>query len=260
MELQRHVDLETARGARGVRMVVWGVLPSPWGEAAKGLFQVKEIPALLVRFKRDDAALAAWTGARNAPSVMYDDEPARTGWAEILELAERLGGARRLVPAEAAARVRLFGLAHELAGEGGLGWQGRLLMIHGSLDSAGARSFPLPVAQHLAPRYGYAPDRVPAARRRLVEILTLFDRQLAAAHAAGHRYLMGAELTALDLYLATFLTSLVALPEADCPRFAPALRPAFAYLHEELGAQVPAALAAHRAFIYQRHLPWPIAL
>src|SRR6185436_5054579 len=71
------VDLETARGARGVRLVVAGALPSPWSEAAKALVHVKQIPALAVRYlrSRDQEDLAAWTGARNVPVVLYDDEP-----------------------------------------------------------------------------------------------------------------------------------------------------------------------------------------
>jgi glutathione S-transferase len=260
MELLRYVDLETARAARGVRLAVSGLLPSPWSEAAKALFHVKEIPALAVRFRRDEPEFAAWTGARNVPVVLHDDEPPRTGWAEILALAERLGGARPLVPTRPAARVRLLGLAHELAGEGGLAWCGRLLMIHSSFVTRGERSFPLPAAQYLAPRYGYAPERVPAARARIVESLQLLDQQLAESRAAGHRYLLGAEFTALDLYLATFLTPLAGLSEADCPQMRAELRPAFAYLHEEMGAALPAPLAAHRAFVYEHHLPWPIPL
>ena len=38
------------------------------------------------------------TGANNAPVVLFDDEPPRTGWGEILALAERLGGRVSLVP------------------------------------------------------------------------------------------------------------------------------------------------------------------
>lgn len=252
----RYVDLETARAARGVRLVVMSALPSAWSEAAKGIFHVKRLPALVARFRREHGALAAWTGSHNVPVVVNDDEPPRTGWAEILALAERLGGARPLVPADPEGRARLHGLAHELAGEGGLGWCSRLVMLHASFASDGARGFPIGIARFLAPRYGYEPAGVPAARARIVEVLALFERQL----ANGGPYLMGGELTALDLYLAAFLTPLVGVSDEDCPQMMPALRPAFAALHEELGAAVPPPLAAHRAEIYRRHLPWPISL
>jgi hypothetical protein len=35
------VDLEAARDAAGLRMVVVSGVPSPWGEAAKGILHVK---------------------------------------------------------------------------------------------------------------------------------------------------------------------------------------------------------------------------
>lgn len=260
MDTLRFVELEAARAARGVRMLAAAALPSPWTEAAKAIFHVKQIPVQCVRFRRGDAAQVAWTGARNVPAVLCDDEPPRTGWAEILALAERLGGAVPLVPPLLTDRVRLFGLAHELAGENGLGWSARLIMIHGSLISGGARSFPLFVAQYLAAQYGYAPERFAPARARAVEILVLLDRVLADSRAAGHGYLLGDRLTALDLYLAAFLTPIVGVTPEECPAMAPQVRPAYQHLGEQIGADLPPALVEHRRKIYREHLPWPIAL
>src|SRR5262245_53389471 len=171
------VDLETVRAARGVRLIVLTAIPSPWSEAAKALFHVKQIPVLGVRFLREHEALFAATGARNAPVVLHDDEPPRTGWAEIVALAERLGGTP-LVPGDPRQRMLMHGLIHELAGEGGLAWSSRLVMIHGGLTSNGERGFPLRVAQFLAPRYGYTPERVPAALDRIREVAALFVAQL----------------------------------------------------------------------------------
>jgi glutathione S-transferase len=256
----RFVDLEEAHAARGVRLLAAALLPSPWTEAAKGLFHVNQIPVSVVRFRRGDAAQVAWAGVANAPAIFFDEDPPRTGWAQILALAERLGPPGALVPQDLDARVRLFGLAHELCGEDGLGWSERLLMIEGSLSSAGARSFPLPVAQNLASRYGYTPQAVTGARARVVEILALLDRLLADSRAAGHAYLLGPRLTALDIYLATFLTPIVGVSEAECPATVPPVRDAFAYVGEVIGADLPPALAAHRRFIYRDHLPWPIVL
>ena len=254
------VDLATARSARGVRMLVLAALPSPPSEAAKGLFRVAGVPVLAVRFRRGEAEQVAWAGVRNAPAVFFDDEPPRTGWAEVVRLADRLGGKGSLLPSAADDRVRVMGLVHELAGEEGLGWSARLLMIHGSLTSDGRQSFPLPVAQYLAKDYGYAPERVGEARARVVEVLALLGRQLAHSHAAGHAYLMGPRLTALDVYAATFLTPIAGLSDADCPAMLKVLRPAFAYLVEQVGSDVPAALLAHRQFMFERHLAWPITL
>src|SRR4051812_34573935 len=71
-ELLRYVELSEARDARGVRMVGVWALPSPWTEAAKGIFHVKEIPVLCVRHKRGDADQYAWAGVQNAPAVFND--------------------------------------------------------------------------------------------------------------------------------------------------------------------------------------------
>src|SRR5579872_6264164 len=164
------VDLPTARAARGVRMLAVAALPSPWSEAAKGLFRVAGVPVTAVRYRRGDAEQAAWVGVRNAPAVVFDDDPPRVSWTEFIRLADRLGGPGSLIPSAADDRVRLFGLVNELAGEEGAGWCSRLLMVHGSLASGGARSFPLRVAEYLAKDYGYAPARVDAARARVVEV------------------------------------------------------------------------------------------
>jgi glutathione S-transferase len=260
VDLLTYVDIETARAARGVRMAVASALPSPWSEAAKGLFHVKQIPALAVRSLRVSPELAAWTGADNVPAVLFDDEKPRTGWAEIIALAERLGGRVPLVPAEPEARARLFGLVSELAGEGGLAWSNRLLMIDGGVRSGGQEGFPLPVAQYLAPKYGYSADRAAAARARVAEVLAIFDRTLAAARAAGHRYLLGDALTALDIYLATFLTPITGVTEAECPAMRAPLRPAFTYVGRQVGDLLSAELAAHRRFVYDEHLGWPIVI
>jgi glutathione S-transferase len=256
----RFVDVDTARAASGARLVVAGSLPSPWSEAAKGIFHVKGLPIQVVGYPRVDEAFRTWTGALNVPVLLTDEEPPRTGWAEILGFAERQGGKVSPVPAEPEARIRHHGLAHELCGEGGFGWCSRLLMIDGGLSSGGTRSFSVPVAQYLAGKYSYAPARIPAALARLREILALFDAELARSRAAGHRYLLGAQLTAVDIYLATFLTYTLPLADADCPQLLPRVRPAFAYLVEQIGAHVPPALIAHRKHLFETHLPWPIVL
>lgn len=254
------VDLATARAARGVRMLVLTALPSPWSEASKGIFRVTGTPVKAVRFKRGDADQVAWVGVRNAPAVLFDDDPPRTGWAETIRLADRLGGAGSLIPIDVDQRVRMFGLMHELAGEDGLGWYGRLLMVHGSLTSGGAQSLPLRVGEYLARDYGYSAARAEAAPVRIAEVMRLLDGVLARSHAAGHAYLLGERLTALDIYAATSLTPIVGVSEAECPAMQPVLRPAFAYLHDRMASALPPPLAAHRRFLLERHLGLPMVL
>ena len=91
-------------------------------------------------------------------------------------------------------------------------------------------------------------------------MLARLDRTLAAARAAGHRYLLGDTLTALDIYTATFLTPIAGVTEAECPAMRAALRPAFTHVQREVGDLLSPALAAHRRFIHDEHLGWPIVI
>jgi glutathione S-transferase len=254
------VDLEAARALDVPVMTVATVLPSPWSEAAKSIFHVKKIDIPLVRFRSTDPEVAKWSGMNNAPVLLSKGEPRRTAWAEILMFAERAGGAVSLVPEDDADRIRLFGVGHEIAGEGGLGYSERLLMIHGSLASNGAEGFPIAAAKYLAPKYGYDEGRFAAAKKRVLGVLDLLHRMVEKSQSEGRTYLLGHRLSALDIYLATFLTPIVGVTEQECPGMMPQLRPAFAYLKKEVGHAVTEALAAHRATIFERHLVRPIEL
>ncbi|HVV50866.1 MAG TPA: hypothetical protein VHO06_14465 [Polyangia bacterium] len=253
----RFVELEEARQARGVRVVIATNVPSPWSQAALGLLDMKGIDYLAVRFRRGDEEIKRWTGARNAPAVLVDDEPPRTGWAEIVTLSERLGGKVSLVSEDDDARLRMFGLSHELLGEGGLGWCVRLLLTHASLESDGRAGWPKPVAEYLAPRYGYAPERAAASRARAIAVLRLLERTLAESRARGHDYLLGPAPTAADVHAAVALAVVAPLPDADCPMLPP-VRHAFVTLDPAVKAAVSPALLAHRALMFARHLVLPV--
>lgn len=253
-------DVAMARNAPGVRIVVSGLVPSPWSEATKGLFRIAQVPVLAVRRMRDAADVTAWTGVDNVPVVFHDTEPARTHWAAITALAARLGGPDVLVPEEVTARAGMMGLLDVVAGEDGIGWNARLAMIHASITSEGKRGFPLPVGSYLAKRYGYTPEAAARGRARIDDQLQLLNDRLSAQKGLGHAYLGGARASALDVYVATFLTPLSAILEEDCPSLAPALRQAFGAAHEELGHLVPVELSAHRKMMFERHLTWPIVL
>jgi glutathione S-transferase len=247
------VDLETARTARGVRLVVASGIPSPWSEAAKGIFRIKRAPFVCLRMAPRDKDVLGWTRARNVPAAMFDDEPARTGWADILELAERVAPNPPLIPAAPEDRARMFGLAHEVMGEGGLVWSGRLVTIHLGLETDGARGFPPMIAGYLAKRYGYAPERIDLARRRVAEGWALLADAL-----GGREHYFGEQVTALDVYSAAAVNIFELMPESDCPML-PLIRTAFASMLDEV-ATVPRALVAHRDRMYGRYLELPIVL
>lgn len=249
------VDLEAAKARGGLRLVILARTPSPWSEAARGLFHVKRLPFVAVRHWPPGPELLAWTRGHNAPAVLYEDEPVLSGWAEILALAERLAPEPALVP-RGPERIELYGLAHELLGVGGIAWNARSLLIDAALGSEGQRGFPLRVAQFLAPKYRYRAGSFEATRARLVDSLELLAERL--TRESGPYYLEE-RLTALDIFSAVAMHVLAPLPAELCPE-GQMLRPSFEWLQQELGRDLPPSLLEHRQLVYERHLELPIQL
>ena len=246
-----YVDLETAKTSSGVRLVTVGGIPSPWSESVKGLLRLSNVPFVAVRLMPGDKEVREWTRQRNAPVVMLEGEPPRTGWAEILELVERIAppDAKPLVPSSVKERVRFFGLAHAVMAEGGLLWSARLLAVHAGLESDGARGFPTMIATYLSKKYGYAKDRVEPAKRRIEETWALL------AETLGDRdyFFFGDRPGALDVYVACALNLFVVPPEDRCAMWPP-IRAAFESMRGT-ASDPPASLVALRDRMYERHLP-----
>ena len=249
----RFVTLDEARSARGLRLVVTAGVPSPWSETAKGCFDVKGIDYVAVRLTPRDADIRAWTNRHNAPVAMVDDEPPRSGWAEIVALAERLEERASLVPRSQDDRVATWGIAHEILGEGGLVWSLRLEAIHQGLTSGGARGFPERAARYLGAKYGYDPSRVDGARGRIRSTLAMLAQRL----ADGRRYVVGGALSAADICVATALGVLAPFPHDNCAML-PDFRRTYETWAPEIAAAVAPSLVAHRDFIYRQHLVLPV--
>jgi len=253
------VELEDAKRRGGLRLVTVGGVPSPWSEAAKGILHVKRIPCVLVRMNPGDPAVPAWTGSASAPVAMYENEAPRSGWAEILLLAERLAPETPLVPDDPTERALLMGYAHEICGEMGLGWCRRLAGVHDSLETEGKIGFPVPVAQYLGPKYGFRPEQADEDRRRVRDVLGLLSRRLHEQRERGSRFYLGDRLTALDLYSAAFMVMGSPLPEEQCP-MPEMLRKAFSQMDPETEKALDPILLEHRDFVYREYLELPIAI
>jgi glutathione S-transferase len=252
-----YVSVEEAIKRRGVRMVVVGDVPSPWGEAAKGILHIKGIAWAAVRLTYDSEPLKEWAGQRSAPVLIYENERPRSGWAEILLLAERLAPTPSLLPADAADRALVFGLAHEICGEGGLGWTRRLQLVNAGLRNASG--FPERVAKYLSKKYGYSPAAGAAAGARVADLLRMLTARLKAQHQAGSRYYVGNALTAADVYSATFAALFDPLPPAQCAMDA-GTRAAFAARDAHTDAALDPILLAHRDMMYREWLKLPLSL
>ena len=251
------VSVEDAKQGSGLRVVMVGMVPSPWGEAAKGILYHKKIPYVAARLTAEGPAVKEWTGHDSAPIAVYENEAPRTGWAEILLLAERLAPTPSLIPPSPEDRALLFGLSHEICGEGGVGWARRLHGVHVSL--AGGGGFPPPIAQYLGAKYGYRGDNGEAAGKRVIALLGMFARRLAQQRQRGSRYLIGDTFTAADIYLATFMGLFAPLPNDLCPMPDP-FRAAFSMMDDATRAALDPILLEHRDEIYKQHLELPLTL
>jgi glutathione S-transferase len=252
-----YVSVEEAIASDGLRMVVVGGVPSPWGEAAKGILHVKGIEWKAVRLDYDSEGLKQWAGARNGPVAIYDGERPRDRWNDILLLAERLAPRPALLPADTAQRALVFGLAHEICGEEGLCWSRRNQLVHMGLTGAGG--FPERGARYLARKYGYRPEMAKDYARRVVGLLQMLARRLESQRTDGSDYLVGDTLTAADIYCATALAIFAPLPEAVCAMDA-TMRTVFSTRDETSKAGLDPILFAHRDRIYERHLERPLSL
>lgn len=251
-----YLTIADARAASGLRLVGLRGVPSPWTEAARGIFHVKELDCRYAARGKDEPedAIAQWAGNSSIPVVAYEKEPLRTGWAEILLLAERLAPERPLIPADPEQRAALFGLGHEICGEMGLGWCVRLLMIERSLSHGEGPGFPPEIAARLAGKYGFSPQATRQARQRVFDVLGMLDARL-----ERQPFLLGDTLTAADIYWATFANLLTPLPEDQLPAH-PMIRDIYAGSDADVVAAVTGRLRDHQRDIYQRYLQLPVPL
>jgi glutathione S-transferase len=266
----QYVSVEEAMSSGGLRMVVVGAVPIPWGEAAKGILHVKGIEWVAVRLAYDSEPLKNWAGQRSGPVAIFENERPRSGWAEILLLAERLAPAPSLLPADPAERALVFGLAHEICGEAGLGWTRRLQLVHAGLQRAGQSArraatanetggFIEPVAKYLGKKYGYSPEAGAASGARVAALLGMLGARLRAQRAAGSRYYVGDSLTVADIYSAAFTAMFRPLPHEHCA-MEPSTRAAFETRDAQTEAALDPMVLEHRDMMYAEHLELPLSL
>jgi glutathione S-transferase len=252
-----YIGVEEAIQRGGLRMVVVGGVPSPWGEAAKGILHIKKIDWAAVRLVYDSEPLKQWAGQRSGPVAIYEKEPPRARWDEILLLAERLAPSPALLPADPAGRAVVMDLSRELCGEGGMGWSRRLQMIHAGLNNAGG--FSERVAKYLAKKYGYTPEAAAAASARVAGVLNALVARLKTQRKAGSAYYVGKSVTALDVYSAAFMAMFRPLPPEQCAMEA-STRAAFDLRDAASEAALDAILLEHRNMMYAKHLELPLSL
>lgn len=254
----KYLSVAEARKLPGLRLVLTAHMPGPWGEAAKAVLSVRHasyMPVAQAVMESNDE-LYAWTGVRNAPVAVLDEEPAQTTWLDILLLAERLGSGPSLLPSDPLDRALVLGFSTEICGSDGFGWSRRLELMGrpSTLAPPTAGSFDM---ARMIRSYGVRPEAIARAPHRMASIMIGLTEQLRRQRTAGSDYLVGDHLTACDLYWATFSLFVSPLAEADCP-MPDFMRANYAHLTPELAAALDPALLRHRDFIFRQHIGLPL--
>ena len=250
-----YLSVTEAKHTNGLRLALSQGVPGPWGESAKAVFRLRQVPFTAVSQLggSDNPELVEWTGHRNAPIAMYNNEAPRVRWLEIVELAERLGSGPSLLPATIDERVRMVGLTNEIAGESGLAWFGRVLMLQRGHQAQGDKVLNTPMYLE----YGYSEANAAIAAERIKAILAALNEQVLAQRGLGSPYFVGNQLSALDVYWAYF-SQLVDTYPAEKNPLPDFLRATWAVVKQTCG-EAPPALLKQRDYVFEHHLELPMS-
>jgi glutathione S-transferase len=251
------VGIRQARDLPGLRLVLLRGFPSPWSQAARGIFELKKIPFIKVQRTTEDSprSLLEWTHHDSYPVAICEGERPRASWAEILLLAERLTAVPPLIPADEADRVLMFGLAHEILGEMGLVWCRRLI---GLAPHREARPNDPDVAAY-SHKYGSSQAEVDTAVKRVTDVLQLLSERIRRQYDAGRAFLVGSGLSAVDIYWAVSANLFSPLP-GDLLPLPEAVRENVLREAEPLKGALDPLLLEHQHAIYHRYLRLPVEL
>jgi glutathione S-transferase len=249
-----YLTVEQARSQSGLRLVLTRGVPGPWSEAAKAMLQLRKVSYTPVQQLAADenVELVEWTRHRNAPIALYENEAPRVRWLELLDLAERLGSGPSLVPSNRADRMFMIGLINEIAGEGGMAWNARLLMFNESLAAQGSDASKNPMFAE----YQYSAGAVEESKLKLEGLFDYLASHIKAQHEKESLYLVGSQLTAADVYWAYFSNMLELLPSQHCP-VSDGLRHVWGVLAKSISAYDP-VLIEQRNNIFAEHLVLPL--
>jgi hypothetical protein len=254
----QHLKVTEARNMPGLRLVLTAQMPGPWGEAAKyilGARNVDFVPVEQLAMETNDE-LFAWTGMRNAPIAMYDEEPPQSTWLEILLLAERIGSGPSLIPEDPLDRALMMGISTEICSPDGFAWNRRLEMM-GRPSTRNPSSDAQYDLTRMTRTYGVSQESMDRAPQRMISIMTGLARQLHKQRERGSDYFVTDRLTACDLHWAAFAGFVAPLPPDLCP-MPDFMRDNYTHLTPELAAALDPILLEHRDRVYQRHIKLPM--
>ena len=257
----KYATIAEAKTMSGLRLILGAAtVPGPWREACKGMFYVKGIPYTPVASAGQDGSqryLVEWTAQTSAPVAIWNDERPRSTWLEQLYLAERLQPEPALIPANADDRVLMFGLINEIAGENGLGWQRRHLLIEHNASNPATDQRTRDFWRRFGGKYLFSEEAAAAAPARVASTLKFLADRLDRQKARGSNFLVGDKLTAADIYWATFAALIRPMPPEWCP-MATSFREMYTEKNPLIVAATEPSLMDHRDFIYREYLELPV--
>ena len=241
----------------GLRIVLVQGTPSPWGQAAKTIFEIKGLDYVAAPWLpgEPNADIMAWGGEASAPIVAWAKEKPINRWIDILYLAERLAPQPSLLPADATQRALMIGLSHEICGQMGIGWNRRLQLFAPAYVSGS----PPTNINRMGSKYGYNENDAKAAGGRIAESLKALATQLKSQYARGVHYFVGEAVSALDVYWTAFANLLDPLPKEQCP-MPDARRQAFVAADPVITSALDPLLLEHRSRIFREHFRNPMEL
>jgi glutathione S-transferase len=250
-------SLEEIINHPGLRIVLVKGMPSPWGQAAKTIFEIKHLDYVAAPWRPGEAneAIVAWGGESSAPIVAWAKEKPIHRWIDILYLAERLAPTPSLIPSETMQRAVMIGLSHEICGERGIGWNRRLQLFAPAYKSGN----PPANIGRMGSKYGYNEDDAKAAGERIAASLKALASQLKSQYAQGLHYFVGDALSALDIYWTAFANLLDPLPREQCP-MPDEWRAGFVVSDPIVKAALDPLLLEHRSQIFSEYFRDPMEL
>lgn len=240
----------------GIRVALTVGAFNPWGQSVKKMLELKGLPYVPVaqRAGEPNEALVAWTGTRNAPTIVCDRGPGIARWLDQIMFIESHQPAPALLPQASNLRVTAIGICSELAGEGGLGWTRRLMLLDKYASTQGRTGKGIePAFKNLMDEYGYESDTVRAAPRRVADIVRMVASQLKDQISHGSEFLVGTSLSVADIYWATFSNMIEPLPDDLCP-ISPEMREHRTPTDPLILAAKEPILFEHRDRMFRQHL------
>ncbi len=248
-----YIELSNVANTPGLKLVLTKGMPGPWGELIKAILAVKNVSYTAVAQYpgRSDAELNALSGQTSAP-VLLSEGVCISDLKEIILTIEKNYPSPMLLPANKLELAAVWELIDLITGSDGFAWNRRLMMFTPlmQLDP------PIEMIKNLALKYGYSEVGAQSAPQKVLQVLGRIGSLLNKQAKRGKLYIVGNNLTVLDIAWAVFCSMLLPLPEA-VNAMPPGMRDSYT-LNSDLMIDVDSILIEHRDYIYKNHLTLPL--